>query len=90
MDEEKNMRYILDVDPFNQLQYEFKGIKNVINEYSDSCIVDNFLDGLEQGIANRDKDKITYFLNEINIWYTQNWQEICNDEYVVKRIHAYI
>lgn len=70
------------MDAFKKLQYEFPGIKAVIDEYTDGGFICNFLKGLENGISNRDKDKTSYFLKELCNWYEQNWTEICDNEYV--------
>ena len=70
------------VDAYMKLQYEFHGIKAVIAEYTDSGVVNNFLAGLEQGITNKDKKEIQYFLSEIKSWYEKNWTDIENNEYV--------
>lgn len=70
------------VDSYKKLKYEFQGIRSVILDYTDSGLVKNFLDGLEQGISIGDKEKIKYFLLEINNWYNDNWTEISNNEYV--------
>lgn len=70
------------VDAFIKLQYEFHGIKAVITEYTDSGVVINFLTGLEQGITNKDKEEIQYFLSEIKSWYEKNLTDIKNNEYV--------
>lgn len=70
------------VDAYIKLQYEFQGIKAVITEYTDSGVVVNFLRGLEQGITNKDKREIQYFLSEIKSWYEKNWTNIKTNEYV--------
>lgn len=71
------------VDAYKKLQYEFTGIRSVIEEYADDGFIENFLVGLGQGIVNGDKDMIKYYLNEINNWYEQNWHKISSDSYVI-------
>lgn len=70
------------INSFCKLRFEFQGIKTVIAEYTDSGFVNNFLDGLDQGINTKDKVKVKYFLKELLNWYEKNWTEICNNEYV--------
>ena len=70
------------VDAYKKLQYEFRGISAVISAYTDSGVVVNFLTGLEQGITNKDKEIIRYFLSEIKHWYDKKWTDIENDDYV--------
>ena len=70
------------VDTYKKLQYEYKGIRDVISDYTDGGFIVNFLNELERGIISGDKVKIKYFLTEINNWYEQKWEEICNNKYV--------
>lgn len=70
------------INSYRKLKFEFPGIRNVIEEYTDSGFVTNFLNGLEQGINAGDRDKIKYFLKKLLDWYEKNWTEICNNEYV--------
>ena len=70
------------ISSYSKLKYEFLGIRAVVLEYTDSGIVINFLNGLEQGINTGDKDKVKYFLQELLNWYEKKWTDICNNEYV--------
>ena len=70
------------VDIYKKLQYEFAGIRSVIEEYSDNGFIENFLNGLEQGIVEGDKEKIKYYLVEINNWYEQKWPNISSDSVI--------
>lgn len=70
------------MDAYKKLSYEFQGIKSVITDYTDSGHVLNFLNGLEQGINNKDKEKIKYFLSEILTWYGENLTKISDSRYV--------
>ncbi|WP_155243629.1 toll/interleukin-1 receptor domain-containing protein [Butyrivibrio fibrisolvens] len=70
------------INAYSKLKYEFSGIRAVVEEYTDSGFVINFLNGLEQGINFTDKIKIKYYLRELLNWYENNWTNICNDEYV--------
>lgn len=70
------------ISSYSKLKYEFSGIRDVVKEYTDSGFVNNFLNGLEQGINTSDKVKIKYFLLELLNWYEKNWTDICNSECV--------
>ena len=70
------------VDVYKKLLYEFHGISSVVTEYTDSGVVHNFLNGLEQGIIRKDKKEIRYFLSEIKCWYEKIWTDIESDRYV--------
>ena len=70
------------INAYNKLKYEFSGIRAVVEEYTDSGFVINFLNGLEQGINFNDKAKVKYYLRELFNWYEKNWTNICNNEYV--------
>lgn len=70
------------ISSYSKLKYEFPGIRAVVEEYTDSGIVTNFLNGLEQGINIGDKAKIKYFLLELLNWYEKKWTNICNSIYV--------
>lgn len=70
------------INAFSKLKYEFSGIKAVAEEYTDSGVVSNFLNGLEQGINAGDRAKVKYFLQELLNWYEKKWTDICNNEYV--------
>lgn len=71
-----------EINAYNKLKYEFSGIRAVVEEYTDSGFVINFLNGLEQGINFNDKAKVKYYLRELLNWYEKNWTNICNNEYV--------
>lgn len=70
------------INAYSKLKYEFSGIRAVVEEYTDSGFVINFLNGLEQGINASDKAKVKYYLQELLNWYEKNWTDICNNEYV--------
>lgn len=70
------------INLYSKLKYEFSGIRAVIEEYTDSGFVGNFLSGLEQGINAGDKTKVKYFLQELLKWYEKNWANISNNKYV--------
>ena len=70
------------VDVYKKLLYEFHGISSVVTEYTDSGVVHNFLNGLEQGIIRKDKKEIRYFLSEIKCWYEKIWTDIESNRYV--------
>lgn len=70
------------ISSYSKLKYEFSGIRDVLEEYTDSGIVTNFLNGLEQGINTGDKVKVKYFLLELLNWYEKKWTDICNNKYV--------
>lgn len=70
------------MDSFKKLKFEFPGIKKVISYYTDEGNIENFLNGLEEGIGKADKDEIMYFLKEICKWYSENILDIQSNEYV--------
>lgn len=70
------------ISSYSKLKYEFSGIRDVVEEYTDSGLVTNFLNGLEQGINTGDKVKVKYFLMELLNWYEKKWTDICNNKYV--------
>lgn len=70
------------VNAYSKLKYEFSGIRAVVEEYTDSGFVINFLNGLEQGINAGDRVRVKYYLQELLNWYEKNWTDICNNEYV--------
>lgn len=70
------------INAYCKLKYEFSGIRAVVEEYTDSGFVINFLNGLEQGINTSDKVKVKYYLQELLNWYEKNWADLCNNEYV--------
>lgn len=70
------------MDALQKLRYEFPGIKTVICNYTDSGNVMNFLNGLESGILEGNKDKLMYFLREICEWYNNEISEIHYNEFV--------
>ncbi len=79
---EENDKMKNGINSADKLKYEFPGIRKVLEGYTDSGFVCNFLNGLEQGIKTSDKSKIKYFLLEIKKWYDKNWTKISNNEYV--------
>ena len=70
------------INAYIKLKYEFSGIRAVVEKYTSSGFVINFLNGLEQGINANDKVKVKYYLRELLSWYEKNWTDICNNEYV--------
>ena len=70
------------ISSYSKLKYEFFGIRDVVEEYTDSGFVTTFLNGLEHGINTGDKVEVKYFLQELLNWYEKHWTDICNNEYV--------
>lgn len=70
------------MDSYKRLKLEFNGIKDVIEEYSSSGNVSNFLKGLQQALDTNEIDNVLYYLEEICKWYQNNIREICSNEYV--------
>lgn len=72
----------MDIDPYKRLKLEISGIKDVIEEYSSSGNIKNFVKGLEQALQEDNFYDVLYYLNEICIWYKKNISAILSNEFV--------
>lgn len=72
----------INLDAYKKLKLEFRGIKDVIEDYTDSGNMSNYLKGLEEGLKNNEIENVLYYLNEICIWYQRNIYDIHTNEYV--------
>lgn len=70
------------MDSYKKLKLEFKGIKDVIKDYSSNGNIGNYLNGLEQGLETDEIENILYYLNEICIWYQKNIGKIHSNQWV--------
>lgn len=70
------------MDPYLKLKYEFKGIRDVINEYSSSGNIGNYTDSLAEALAQDQFEQVKYYLNSICIWYQENIGKIHSNEWV--------
>ena len=76
------------MDALKKLRLELPGIRDVITNYTKHGNIVNYLNGLEIGIETVDKESILYFLEEINKWYNDSYQNINSNMYVTnKRDH---
>lgn len=72
----------MSIDSYKRLKLEFGGIKDVIEEYSSSGNIGNFINGLEQALKEDNFHNVLYYLNEICIWYKQNISAIHSNQFV--------
>lgn len=73
------------VDSYKRLKLEFQGIKDIISDYTDSRIINNYLLGLSEALNLDDSENILYYLNGICEWYNKNIADIDADEYVYNK-----
>lgn len=70
------------MNTIKKLKLEYQGIRNTILDYTDDGNIVNFLDGLKANLDKEDMESIIYFVEQINIWYTNNLHQIHQNEYV--------
>ena len=70
------------MDSYMRLKLEFQGIKNVIEDYSSSGHIGNYLIGMEASLENDEVESVLYYLDEIYTWYQQNIGKIQSNEFV--------
>ena len=70
------------MDALKKLRLELPGIRGVITAYTKHGNIINFLNGLERGIQQSDKESVLYFLEEIINWYDDTILNIKSDIYV--------
>lgn len=70
------------MDPYKRLKFEFNGIKNVIRGYTSKGNIGNFLNGLENGLAEDNSDAVLFYLDQICMWYKENIGRISSNSYV--------
>lgn len=72
----------MEIDPYKRLKLEFKGIKDVILDYTGGGVIKNHLNGLESGLETDDIENVLYYLDEICQWYADNVNAIHSNQYV--------
>lgn len=70
------------MDSYKKLKLEYKGIKDVIDQYSSDGNIGNYTKGLEQGLETDEIENVLYYLNEICSWYQKNIGKIHSNEWV--------
>ena len=71
------------MDNLKRLELEYEGIRGTILDYTFEGNIVNFLDGLKKQIDIKDIESITYYINEICVWYEKNINQIYENEFVV-------
>lgn len=71
------------MDNLKKLKLEYEGIRKKILDYTSDGNIVNFLEGLKIQIEKEDIEAIVYYIDEINIWYENNINQIHENEFVV-------
>lgn len=64
------------MDALKRLACEFYGIRSVFYDYTDSEVVSNYINQLEEGIRRADGECILYCLDRLVSWYDEEWDEM--------------
>lgn len=72
-----------EIDPFMQLQMEFKSICSIIESYTGSGPIIHYLDGLKDSIDKADMESLNYYLEKVVTWYDDSYDRILENEYVL-------
>ena len=70
------------MDSYKRLKTELNGIKSIITDYTHSGEVCNYFDQLEAAISINDFETINYCLDNIVLWYKNNYSKILSNHYV--------
>ena len=73
------------MDALKKLRLELPGIRGVITKYTRYGNVINFLNGLERGVEQADKESVLYCLEEIINWYNDSIQNIKSNIHVTNK-----
>lgn len=70
------------MDAYKKLKLEIRGVRAVIEQYSDEGNIANCIKGLEDSLEIDDFESVLYYLNEVCIWYHKNIERMYANPYV--------